>query len=78
MKYNATTIGAITSVSSSSIVVELSADVNSGLLIISGKSYRVGQVGSFVRIPQGYNSLFGIVSESSESSKSDEKKQPHK
>jgi hypothetical protein len=73
MKYNATVIGNIISVSSSSIVVELSSDVNSGLLIISGKSYRVGQVGSFVRIPQGYNSLYGIVSESSESSKSDEK-----
>lgn len=74
MRYNATIIGAITAVSSSSILVELSPNVNSGLLIISGKSYSVGQVGSFVRIPQGYNNLFGIISESSESSRSDEAK----
>lgn len=72
MKYSATSIGSIISVSSSSITVELSSNVNSGLLIISGKSYRVGQVGSFVRIPQGYNNLFGIISESNESSKSED------
>jgi DNA helicase HerA-like ATPase len=27
------------------------------------KSYRIGQVGSFVRIPQGYQNLYGIVAE---------------
>jgi hypothetical protein len=37
--------------------------VASGLSIIKGKTYRVGQVGSFVRIPQGYQDLFGVVSE---------------
>lgn len=37
--------------------------VASGISIIGGRSYRVGQVGSFVRIPQGYHDLYGIVSE---------------
>ncbi|GAA5104385.1 ATP-binding protein [Orbus sasakiae] len=68
MNSNATLIGSIISVSSTSAVAELSPDVSSGLLILSGRSYRVGQVGSFVRIPQGYNDLFGVISESSETS----------
>ena len=35
----------------------------SGLAIIGGQTYRVAQVGSFVRIPQGYVDLYGVVSE---------------
>lgn len=35
----------------------------SGIAIIGGRSYRVGQVGSFVRIPQGYHDLYGVISE---------------
>ncbi len=31
--------------------------------MIDGHTYRVGQVGSFVRIPLGYQSLYGVVSE---------------
>lgn len=31
--------------------------------MIAGQAYRIGQVGSFVRIPQGYQDLFGIVYE---------------
>ena len=31
--------------------------------IIEGRTYRIGQVGSFVRVPQGYQDLFGVVSE---------------
>lgn len=30
--------------------------------MIEGRAYRIGQVGSFVRIPQGYQDLFGVVS----------------
>ncbi|WP_367345997.1 ATP-binding protein [Stenotrophomonas bentonitica] len=37
--------------------------VASGIAIIGGRSYRVGQVGSFVRIPQGYHDLYGIISD---------------
>lgn len=31
--------------------------------MIDGHTYRVGQVGSFVRIPLGYQDLYGVVSE---------------
>lgn len=30
--------------------------------MIEGRAYRIGQVGSFVRIPQGYQDLYGVVS----------------
>lgn len=63
-----TFLGNITSVSGASIFVELTPQVVSGLLVIEGKTHRIGQVGSFVRIPQGYNSLYGIISETAEHS----------
>lgn len=58
-----TFIGEVASVSSSSINVYLAKSIASGLSIIEGRAYRIGQVGSFVRIPQGYQDLFGIISE---------------
>lgn len=67
MRFKPTYIGSISSVSSSSIAVELAEKIDSGIIILEGKNYRVGQVGSFVKIPIGYNSLFGVVSESNES-----------
>lgn len=67
MNKKPTYLGEVVSVSGSSISVELTPTVRSGLLIIEGKTHRIGQVGSFVRIPQGYNNLFGIISETTES-----------
>lgn len=58
-----TYLGRVSAVSGSSITVRLAESLSSGLAIISGNTYRVGQVGSFVRIPLGYQDLFGIVSE---------------
>ena len=58
-----TYLGSVASVSGSSISVQLAKSVASGLSIIEGSAYRIGQVGSFVRIPQGYQDLFGVVSE---------------
>ena len=40
----------------------LAKSVASGLSIINGQTYKIGQVGSFVRVPQGYQDLFGVVS----------------
>ena len=60
-------LGEVISVSGSSILIELTPQVKSGLLIIEGRTHRIGQVGSFIRIPQGYNHLFGVISETSES-----------
>ena len=59
----ATLLGFVGAVTGSGIGVRQSPGVASGIAIIGGKSYRIGQVGSFVRIPQGYHNLYGIVSE---------------
>lgn len=72
MNKEATYLGSVSAVAGSSLTVELAPQVNSGLLIIGGKTHRVGQVGSFVRIPQGYNNLYGLIAETSESSNVDQ------
>ena len=72
MNKEPTYLGSVSAVAGSSLTVELAPKVNSGLLIIGGKTHRVGQVGSFVRIPQGYNNLYGLIAETSESSSADQ------
>lgn len=69
MQNKPTYLGKVISVSGSSVTVELTPKVRSGLLIIEGKTHRIGQVGSFVRIPQGYNSLYGLISETNDTNK---------
>jgi uncharacterized protein len=63
-----TLLGIVTGVSSSSISVDLAISVESGIVVLEGRNYRIGQVGSFVKIPLGYNHLYGVISESNESS----------
>ncbi len=63
MNTKPTLLGYVGSVSGSTVSVRQSPGVASGIAIIGGKSYRIGQVGSFVRIPQGYHDLYGIVAE---------------
>jgi hypothetical protein len=63
-----TFLGLISAVSSSSVAVDLAASVESGIVVLEGRNYRIGQVGSFVKIPLGYNHLYGVISESSETS----------
>lgn len=58
-----TFLGIINAVSGASIRVLLAESLESGLAVIKGHAYRVGQVGSFVRIPQGYQDLYGVVCE---------------
>ena len=57
-----TFLGKIAAVSGGALNVHLAQSIASGLSIIKGQTYRVGQVGSFVRVPQGYQDLFGVVS----------------
>ena len=45
----------------STISIYLSQTVLSGLAIINGTTYKIGQVGSFVKMPQGYKDLYGVV-----------------
>ncbi|KAF1716823.1 ATPase [Pseudoxanthomonas yeongjuensis] len=58
-----TYVGQVYAVSGATVTVRLTESLASGLAIIGGHTYRVAQVGSFVRIPQGYQDLYGIVSE---------------
>ena len=62
---NPTFLGVVESTSGSGVVVRLHPDTLSGLVYIEGRAHRVGQVGSFVRVPQGFSSLFGIVVQAS-------------
>lgn len=57
-----TYIGRVSAVSGATITVKLCESLASGIAMISGHIYRVGQVGSFVRVPQGYHDLYGVVS----------------
>ncbi len=62
LDHDPTFLGHIREVTGSTVTVALARSVDSGLSVIGGKTYRVGQVGSFVRVPQGYYELFGVVS----------------
>lgn len=56
-----TRLGTIEDVSGSSVRIKLDVDTVTGLMMVRGEGYRVGQVGSFVRIPAGYGDLYGLV-----------------
>ena len=58
-----TLLGYVGAVSGSTVSVRRFEGISSGIAIIGGRSYRVGQVGSFVRIPQGYHDLYGIIAD---------------
>lgn len=58
-----TLLGHVGAVAGASVSVRQYEGIASGIAIIGGRSYRVGQVGSFVRIPQGYHDLYGIISD---------------
>lgn len=63
MRRDPTHIGTVQDVAGTSVSVALVSESATGLSFFKGESYRIGQVGSFVRIPLGYTSLFGIVSQ---------------
>jgi hypothetical protein len=58
-----TYIGKVRSVSGSAVAIELDEKIYSTLPIIDGVLYRIGQVGSFVKIPVGYVDLYGVVTQ---------------
>ncbi len=63
MRRDPTLIGTVQDVAGTAVSVSLVSETATGLSFYKGESYRIGQVGSFVRIPLGYTSLFGIVSQ---------------
>jgi hypothetical protein len=58
-----TRLGSVEDVSGPSVRIKLDDGTETGLVFVRGEGYRVGQVGSFVRIPAGYSDLYGIVSQ---------------
>ncbi len=56
-----TFIGTVGSVTGSTISIELDDNICSTLPIIDGILYRIGQIGSFIKIPVGYIDLYGVV-----------------
>lgn len=62
MKSDVTFLGLVRRVTGAKVYVELSADIPSASPIIRGRVHRIGQIGSFVRIPLGYLNIYGIVS----------------
>jgi len=58
-----TLLGTVEDVTGPTVRIKLADDTAHGLLFVNGEGYRVGQVGSFARIPGGYFDLFGIVSQ---------------
>ena len=58
-----TEIGNVYSVNGNNVSVSMSDSVKSNSPIIDGIVYRIGQIGSFLKIPLGYTSLYGIVTQ---------------
>jgi len=62
VKDNVTYLGVVRRVIGAKVSVEISPDIPSASPIIHGRVYRIGQIGSFVRIPLGFLNLYGVVS----------------
>ncbi len=63
MKEIQTEIGEIVSVSGNIITVQLADDMKSNMPVIEGIVYRIGQIGSFIKVPLGYANLYGMVTQ---------------
>lgn len=63
MNADPTLLGTVEDVSGASIRIKLGQGTVSGLSFIEGQSYRIGQVGGFVRIPLGFVNLYGVISQ---------------
>ncbi len=63
MSSSPTYLGTVQDVQGATISIALDKDTVSGLAFIDGHGYRIGQIGSFVRISIGFTDLFGIVSQ---------------
>ena len=61
MSMESTYLGTVRKVTGAKVFVEITADIPSANPIINGRVHRLGQIGSFVRIPVGYLNLYGIV-----------------
>ena len=58
---NPAVIGVVRSISGTNVSVLLYSSMNSTISYIYGNGYKIGQVGGFVKIPQGFVNLYGII-----------------
>jgi len=73
MTSDITYLGKIIRVDSGTVEVEVSNDIPSAAPIINGRLYKIGQIGTFVKMPVGNITIYGIVSSVSNTpSKGDE------
>jgi hypothetical protein len=63
MKHNPTHIGQVESVSGNSVTIKMASNYPSNMPIVGGTVYRIGQIGSFLKIPLGYANLYGIITQ---------------
>lgn len=63
MSSKETYLGDVQDVNGTTVSISLSKESLTGFVYIDGQGYRVGQIGSFVRIPIGFYDLFGIISQ---------------
>lgn len=63
MPNSPTLLGSVQDVQGARVSIGLDQATVAGLVFIEGHGYRIGQVGSFVRIPIGLTDLYGVVSQ---------------
>ena len=63
MQNNQTVVGEIDSINGNIVSIRLLDNIKSHMPIIDGIVYRVGQIGSFLKIPLGFANLYGIVTQ---------------
>ena len=61
MQNDVTYLGKVIKVDSSTVEVEVSGEIPSSSLIINGKVYKLGQIGTFVKIIAGNIATYGLV-----------------
>ena len=77
MVIDPTYLGTVQDVEGATLRVLLDSSTGSGLLFVDGHPYRVGQVGSFVKVPLGFTNLLGIVSQAGADDLHDEPPEGH-
>lgn len=63
MKHNPTHIGEVESVTGNSVTIKMASNYPSNMPIVDGTVYRIGQIGSFLKIPLGYANLYGLITQ---------------
>ena len=61
MKSDATYLGQVIRVDSNAVEVEVSSSIPSAAPIINGRLYKIGQIGTFVKMPMGNITIYAIV-----------------